>query len=220
MDTLPLKILYYDIYPHLYQDSINLALTCKRFYLIYVELRDSNKLIAKRFERVNRKRSECLDNNKEGIVLDRMYELYPYHEDEIFLMFVKTWTFKYNNLNKYGIGIRHTKNKWKTYTDEIEFKSIDQFDYENSNLIETTWLITVNDYPDHDFWFALRLAYDYKDVEWDNNNGWNYDILHDHISCYNSIQKYPIMNFYGWPISNEFSGLNEWLHYWTAEKYG
>ena len=218
MDTLPSEILFYNIYPFLERDSINLALTCWKFYSIYVQLRDSNELIAKRFVRVNGKCTECLNNNKEGIVLDRMYRLYPYHESEIFLIFVKTWTFC-SDLDKYSIVLRYTKNKWVSHNDFKRFKPIDQCNYKNSYLIETTWLIDIF-YPDVDIWFALQLKYYCNNIEWDNNGGWNYDILHDHIPCFYSCDKYPISDFwYNNVISDTYSSLNEWLYYWTQDKY-
>ncbi len=106
METLPSDIIRLFL-SALRTDAINLALTCKKLYSIYIEKRNRNKQIAARFERVNKKRNECIRDKSFGVVFDRMY---LYGEQIMFV--VKTFCHR-RRIGDIDVDMRYTYNKWK-----------------------------------------------------------------------------------------------------------
>ena len=216
MDSLPPDIIRL-LFAILNIDAINFALTCKWVYTIYKNNR--HPLIAKRFERVANKYNECKDGAF-GVVFDRMYNLYPYHESTIQMMFVKVYYpayFKLDNGKQINLEVwlHYTCDKWQNVKRE-EFRVIDFNKY--GDVVESDWLMA-DDFCWEKFdemWFAIELIDKTCGRSmWDNNGGWNYDTSKEHhwIPDWPVFEKYPLTGFlYGGYVNAEYVDLNEWLY--------
>lgn len=213
MENLPADIVIHHIFPLLCHRSINLGLTCKRLYQLYVKKRDSNTLIARRFERVKSKFNECYASCGIGVVFDRMYNLHPYHESTNLVMFVKSYQPRDMDLSAVNLFLHYTLDQWRTVRrKELKFVDCDT----RGPLLEITWVIYFDAYGTkfRDIWFAIELICENFHL-WDNNNGWNYDTSNEHhwIPDHPVLEKYPLMGCsHGWYFPFEYARLNDWLY--------
>ena len=213
MERLPADILTHHIFPLLYDKSINLGLTCKRLYILYVRKRDCDRRIAKRFERVKSKFNECCANEHGiGITLDRMYILHPYGLSHLIIL-VKYYQPNYMALSGVDLFIHYTVDQWKTVKRE-RLRFVDS--YRRGPLLESTWAIYFSKLfiKYEKIWFAIEAICTEKHI-WDNNNGWNYDISDEHhwIPDYPDNEKYRRMDYpYSVYFPHEGAVLNEWLY--------
>ena len=231
MENLPADIFIHHIFPLLCHRSINLGLTCKRLYQIYVRKRDRNIRIARRFERVNNKFNECRENGSGiGVTFDRMYNLHPYHESTNLIMFVKSYQPRDMDLSNVKLFLHYTLDQWHTVERE-ELKFVDcetrgpadagvscgDLKDPKGPLLEITWVIYFDAYSTkfQNIWFAIELIGEGDLHLWDNNNGWNYDVSAEHhwIPDHPVMEKYPLMGCsHGWYFPSEYASLNNWLY--------
>ena len=216
MENLPADIFIYHLFPLLCNKSINLGLACKRLYRLYVKRRDSDRRIAKRFERVKSKFDECCANGSGvGVTFDRMYKLQPYRESRYLLIFAKSYQPRHLELSDVDLFLHYTLDRWKT-VERKEFRFVDST--MRGLLSEITWVVCFNAYSVkfEDIWFAIELICEGINLHlWDNNNGWNYDVSGKHhwIPEFSVIERYPLMDFeHGGYLPYGYSALKAWLN--------
>src|SRR5438309_1029090 len=180
MENLPDDIFIDHLYPLLYNNSINLGLTCKRLYELYLYKINRNPLIAKRYERVTNKFNECnRDNGSLGIIFDRMYKLHAYHESTFLMIFVKAYQPEYTSITDIDLFLHYTTDEWQTVKRE-KLKFVNYI--ARCKIRESTWIIYFDSYSNYlkKIWFAIELISKFNEHTWDNNNGWNYDTSREH----------------------------------------
>ena len=212
METLPGDIINC-LFDLLTFDSLNLGITCKRFYYLYSEHRNRNKFVKKRFERIQAKFAECSQKLEDGIIFDRMYMLCPYlccaSYMRILMIFCKTYSV---SEDPGKVTLHYTMDKWKT---AHEYQTFRVTSVKRSNLYEYTWLALMfhvgYDYGFNNLRFAFQLQYD----TWDNNSGWNYDTLKEHhrIPLIYIRENCPnIGTYFRQRIDPIYTNLSTWLH--------
>lgn len=191
MNQLPIEIIKYHILSFLdNKDILSLMMTNKFYYNGYLKDINENKLIMDRMNRIN----NCRKYNKNiSIILDRMYELHPYHEENMVIILVRVIHPKRKNINLEVI-IEYTYNGWK----KVKRNHLclnEYFEYDKS--CESLWLIPLKNTIN--LWFAIAVIdKENNQTLWDNNNGWNYcfSSQYHYIPEVYSLNKYPLMDFY------------------------
>jgi hypothetical protein len=228
MDSLPIEIIKYHILYYLYNhDIMSFMLTNKHYYQVYMKDIQENTLLLDRIHRIQ----ACRENHKHiSITLDRMYVLYPYHEDSMAIILIKVIHPKDNfNLD---VIIRYTDDEWKTVHDEHPCL-VDSVD--SNDTTESLWLVPLEDTNKLSFALAVKerlkdenyrgrggkqrggraRSYSHEPMIWDNNHGWNYcyDGRYHYISSEETFEK-SLMEFYH---SNHImyrpQPLYEWVDY-------
>lgn len=235
MDQLPDELLLAIIDKlHKKDKYISWAFVCKRLYNLYVKRRDSNKLIAKRFERVTKRFNECNEQQKIGVIFDRMIQVRGSNNAPYLAIIVKAYFPKFITKENIIIRLRYTMDKWKTYACEIlHLEDI----YERGNVNQSTWC-TFIDKPIHrdNIWFAIELINKGNIINETNiHEYWRYDPYHlsghemDRIEPHRKLWYNPIENIWdnnnGWNYSadkeyehipnhhicSDYHSLNRWI---------
>ena len=177
MDTLLLELLL-SIICQLPKKSINWAFVCIDLYKLYINRRDSNKLVAKRFERVTNKFNECNENQTIGVVFDRMIYIHQYLNTTSLAILVKSYFPKHITKENIIISVHYTMDEWKNVNSKVlHLENINN----RENVWESTWCTFINlGLWEHDpIWFTIELIYKGKVI---NENNLNDYWLRDPIS--------------------------------------
>ncbi len=171
METLPPDIIRVFL-TLLRYDALALGLTCKWLYSIYTAKRDANKLIAKRFQRVEKAYVRCSNEQSYGIVFDRM-EIFGFLGGMSTDWTVKCFSLKGMHTNDLTVWIEfdHTTKYYMNIGKIIE----------RNNLIESIWTVSTIKYRD-DFnnnyksSFVIKMQYLLNECIEDSNDGLGYDM--------------------------------------------
>jgi hypothetical protein len=200
---------------------------CKAFYKIYVELRDRNLLIAKRFDRIKKKRDECFKSYGLGVIFDRMYVVLPYYDCGKLIIFIKAY-YPANMQKQIKFQLHSTGNCWK----KVKYKA---FEYVNTtstdgDMTENTWITYINGpeyYGDHGdlLYFAIKMYNDNGIDLWDNNDGWNYIVSRKfhYIPYYRVVERDVLFEIFDrnsepYPLDDEYVSLTAYLWWYINYK--